>query len=69
MAINRQDLKLFIRIDGTGRRVPGSGVLRKSKPKNGNWVQDTTYQCCEFSTTTTTTTTAAPTTTTTTTGA
>lgn len=68
MASNKRELKLFLRIDGSGRTVSGSGIWRKKKPKVGNWTEVQAYNCCVFSTTTTTTT-AAPTTTTTTTGA
>jgi len=65
MAIQR-DLKAFVRYDGSGRVVAGSLILRKQKPKVGNWQEIQAYECCNF-TTTTTTTTATPTTTTTTT--
>jgi hypothetical protein len=63
---NNQRLKAYVRFDGTGRVVAGSLILRKNKPKVGNWHEITAYECCNY-TTTTTTTTAAPTTTTTTT--
>jgi len=62
---NNQRLKAFVRFDGTGRVVAGSLILRKNKPKVGNWQEITAYECCNY--TTTTTTTVAPTTTTTTT--
>jgi hypothetical protein len=62
---NQRNLKAFVRYDGSGRVVAGSLILRKQKPKVGNWQEITAYECCNFSTTTTTTT-AAPTTTTTT---
>jgi hypothetical protein len=65
---NNQRLKAFVRFDGTGRVVAGSLILRKNKPKVGNWQEITAYECCNY-TTTTTTTTVAPTTTTTTTTA
>lgn len=64
MAIQR-NLKAFVRFDGSGRVVAGSLILRKQKPKVGNWQEIPAYECC--APTTTTTTTAAPTTTTTTT--
>ena len=64
MSTNRRDLKMYERIDGSGRAVPGSAVLRKKKP-SGRFVEVTSYNCCVP--TTTTTTTASPTTTTTTT--
>jgi hypothetical protein len=66
MAIQR-NLKAFVRFDGSGRVVAGSLILRKQKPKVGNWQEIPAYECC--APTTTTTTTAAPTTTTTTTAA
>jgi hypothetical protein len=62
---NRRELKAFVRFDGSGRVVAGSLVLRRKKPKVGNWQEITAYECCNP--TTTTTTTVAPTTTTTTT--
>jgi hypothetical protein len=62
---NNQRLKAYVRFDGTGRVVAGSLILRKNKPKVGNWQEITAYECCNY--TTTTTTTVAPTTTTTTT--
>lgn len=54
MAINRKDLKAYIRVDGSGRDVAGSLVLRTKKPKNGNWRQIQAYECCDpdFPTTT-----------------
>jgi hypothetical protein len=62
----RKDLKAFVRIDGSGRVVAGSLILRVNKPKVGNWRQIAAHECCDpFFTTTTTT--IAPTTTTTTT--
>lgn len=64
---NRKDLKGYVRIDGGGRIVAGSLVLRKQMPKVGKWVEVPAYECC--APTTTTTTTLAPTTTTTTTEA
>jgi hypothetical protein len=67
MSTNKRDLKAFSRFDGTGRIIPGSTVLRRNKPKNGNWKEVQAYECCNF--TTTTTTTVAPSTTTTTTPA
>ncbi len=66
-AYNRKDLKAYVRYDGGGRVVAGSLILRRQKPKVGNWVEVPAYECCVP--TITTTTTAAPTTTTTTTAA
>ena len=65
MATNKKDLKAFARLDGQGRVVSGSLILRKSKPKVGKWIEIAAYECCNY--TSTTTTTAVPTTTTTTT--
>lgn len=62
---SKQDLKGFVRIDGSGRIVAGSLVLRRKMPKVGKWIEIPAYECCNP--TTTTTTTVAPTTTTTTT--
>ena len=64
--MNRKDFKLYVRVDGSGRLIPGSSVLRKKMPKVGKWVEVNGYECCNY---TTTTTTAVPTTTTTTTAA
>ena len=62
--IPKRTLKAFVRIDGSGRVVAGSLILRKNKPKVGKWQEIPAYECCNP---TTTTTTAGPTTTTTTT--
>lgn len=53
-------LKAFVRYDGTGRIVPSSVILAKSKPKVGNWTETTAYECCNYVPTTTTTTTLDP---------
>jgi hypothetical protein len=39
-------LKAFVRIDASKRVVPASLVLRKSKPKNGNWFEIDANTCC-----------------------
>ena len=44
-SINR-NLKAYVRYDGSGRVVPGSLVLRKNKPKVGNFQEVQGYQCC-----------------------
>ena len=49
MALDKK-LKAFSRIDGNGRIVPGSTVLRKQKPKVGTWEENKTYQCCNTTT-------------------
>jgi len=56
MATNKRDLKAYVRFDGTGRVVPGSLVLRRNKPKVGNWKEIQGYECCNPTTTTSTTT-------------
>lgn len=56
--------KAYIRIDGSGRVVAGSLILRKKMPKVGKWREIPAYECCNP--TTTSTTTAVLTTTTTT---
>lgn len=43
---NKRDLKAYVRYDGTGKVSPGSLVLRRKKPKNGNWKEIQTYECC-----------------------
>ena len=53
MAIQR-NLKAFVRFDGSGRVVAGSLILRKQKPKVGNWQQIQGYECCNGATLTTT---------------
>ena len=63
---NKRDLKGFVRVDGSGRIVSGSLILRRKMPKVGRWIEIPAYECCN-PTTTTTTTTEEPTTTTTTT--
>jgi hypothetical protein len=61
---NKKDLKAFVRFDGSGRVVAGSLILRRKKPKVGNWVQIQAYECCDpdFTTTSTTSTTTSTTT-------
>jgi hypothetical protein len=46
MTPNKRDLKAYVRFDGTGRIVPGSLVLRRTKPKVGNWKEIEGYECC-----------------------
>ena len=65
MIPNKRDLKGFVRLDGSGRTVSSSLILRKKMPKVGKWVEVQTYECCNYTTTTSTSTTASPTTTTT----
>jgi len=69
--IDKRPLKAYVRFDGTGRIVPSSLILRRKKPKVGNWVEIPAYECCEpttsstSSSTTTTTSSSSSTTTTT----
>jgi hypothetical protein len=51
---NQRDLKAFVRYDGSGRVVAGSLILRRNKPKVGNWQQIQGYECCNGATLTTT---------------
>lgn len=39
-------IKTFIRVDGSGRNVPGSNVNRKKMPVTGKWREITAYECC-----------------------
>jgi len=61
-AYNRKDLKAYVRYDGSGRVVSSSLVLRRQKPKVGNWVEIPAYECCNPTTTTTTSTSSTTTT-------
>jgi hypothetical protein len=54
---NNRNKKAYIRIDGSGRDVAGSLILRNKMPVNGKWREVVAYQCCNFTTTTTSTTT------------
>lgn len=48
MTPNKRDLKAYARFDGTGRIVPGSLVLRRTKPKVGKWKEVEAYECCNI---------------------
>ena len=52
---NRRDLKAYMRIDGSGRVVPSTLILRKNMPKVGKWKEVDAHECCNPTTTTTTT--------------
>jgi len=66
MASNQKNLKYFVRVDASGRKIQGSGVLRLKKPVNGKWVEDyPTFICCGPTTSTSTSTTSTTSTTTT----
>lgn len=45
MAINK-NLKAFVRFDGSGRVVPSSVILQRTKPKVGNWKEIPANLCC-----------------------
>jgi hypothetical protein len=45
-SINKRDLKAYVRYDGSGRVVAGSLILRRHKPKVGNWQEIQGYECC-----------------------
>lgn len=53
MSTNRNQ-KAYIRIDGSGRDVAGSLILRNKKPGNGKWREVLAYECCNTTTNTTT---------------
>lgn len=53
MASNKRDLRAYVRYDGSGRVISNSLILRRKKPKVGNWVEIQTYECCDSTTTTT----------------
>ena len=42
-------IKAFTRLDGSGRVIPSSTVLRKEKPKTGKWIEIQAYECCNAS--------------------
>lgn len=52
-------LKAYVRIDGQGRVVAGSLILRRKMPKTGKWMEINANECCNPTTTTTSTTTTA----------
>lgn len=47
----KKDLKSFVRIDGQGRVVASSNILRKKMPKVGKWIEIETNLCCTTTTT------------------
>ena len=69
MANRNNQLKAYVRFDGTGRIVPSSLILQRFKPKDGNWQEIDANECCGYVPTTTTTSTSTSTTTSTTTAA
>lgn len=57
MTPNNRELKAFVKYDVTGRIVPSSTILSRSKPKIGDWEEIPAYECCNDITTSTTSTT------------
>ena len=45
---SNQNLKAYVRYDGSGRVVAGSLVLRRQKPKVGRWQEINKNECCNF---------------------
>ena len=45
---SNQNLKAYVRYDGSGRVVAGSLILRRQKPKVGKWQEIPKNQCCNF---------------------
>jgi hypothetical protein len=64
---SNQNLKAYVRYDGSGRVVAGSLIFRRKKPKVGRWHEIAISECCEYPTTTTTSTSTSTSTSTTTT--
>jgi hypothetical protein len=56
---SNQNLKAYVRYDGSGRVVAGSLIFRRKKPTVGRWHEIAITECCEYVPTTTTTTTNA----------
>jgi hypothetical protein len=53
---SNQNLKAYVRYDGSGRVVAGSLIFRRKKPKVGRWHEIAISECCEYIPPTTTTT-------------
>lgn len=47
MANSNNQLKAYVRFDGTGRVIPGSLILQRFKPKVGNWKETPASLCCD----------------------
>lgn len=47
MRNNNSKLKAFVRFDGSGRVVPSSLILQRSKPLVGNWREINSKECCD----------------------
>lgn len=64
MANSNNNLKAYVRFDGTGRVIAGSLILQRFKPKVGNWQEIDINECCNYVPSTTTTTSSSTSTTT-----
>ena len=43
----RGQFSTMVRVDGRGRIVPGSNILKKGqKPHEGRWQKKDSYECC-----------------------
>jgi len=62
---SNQNLKAYVRYDGSNRVVAGSLIFRRSKPTVGRWHEISITECCDYVPTTTTTTSSSSTSTTT----
>lgn len=52
MATNKRNLKAYVKYDGNGKLISSTLIWRKNKPKVGNWIEITGYECCNTTTTT-----------------
>jgi hypothetical protein len=52
-------LKAFVRIDGSGKVIPGGPIFQAQKPKVGKWREISIKECCNYNPNTTTTTTSS----------
>jgi hypothetical protein len=48
MATNNK-LKAYVRFDGSGRIIPSSLIVQRTKPKVGNWREINSKECCDNS--------------------
>jgi hypothetical protein len=53
---SNQNLKAYVRYDGSNRVVAGSLIFRRKKPTVGKWQEIAISECCEYIPPTTTTT-------------
>lgn len=52
--------KMFVKLDGKGRVIPGTNVFDTSAPRVGKWIEINSDECCSPSSTSTSTTTNIP---------